>query len=61
VFAVLVYWELVSLPCPLPLEQGQRSISQLPAVTCYAGLLIVFNFAMSFDFGFCSPSQEMSL
>jgi hypothetical protein len=32
VFTVLVYWGLVSLPRPLYLGQGQRSVSQLPAV-----------------------------
>jgi hypothetical protein len=33
VFAVLVYWGLVSLPHPLSLGQVQRSVSQLPAVS----------------------------
>jgi hypothetical protein len=33
VFAVLFYWRLVALPCPLSLRQGQLSINQPPAVT----------------------------
>jgi hypothetical protein len=33
VFAVLVYWGLVSLPHALSLGHSQRSISQLPAVS----------------------------
>jgi hypothetical protein len=33
VLAVLVYWGLVTLPCTLSLGQGQRSISQLSAVS----------------------------
>jgi hypothetical protein len=36
---MLVYWGLVSLPCPLCLGQGHRSISWLPAVSvlCWFG------------------------
>jgi hypothetical protein len=33
VLAVLVYWGLVTLPSPLPLGQGQRSVSWLPVVS----------------------------
>jgi hypothetical protein len=33
VFTVLDYWGLVSLPCPLSLGQGQRSVSWLPGVS----------------------------
>jgi hypothetical protein len=41
VFAVLVYWGLVSLPCPLSLGQGQLA----PCCQCVCdGLLIVFQF-----------------
>jgi hypothetical protein len=34
-FAVLIYWRLVSLPHPLSLRQGQWSISQPPAVSLW--------------------------
>jgi hypothetical protein len=44
VFSVLLYWALVSLPLSLSLGQGRRSVNQLSASVCYAGLLIVFQF-----------------
>jgi hypothetical protein len=44
VFAVLVYWGLFSVPCPLSLGQGQWSISWPLLSACCDGLLIVFQF-----------------
>jgi hypothetical protein len=42
-----------------PLSGKSSEIRQL-ALCCYANLLTVFNFPMSFDFGCCSLAQEMS-
>jgi hypothetical protein len=44
VFTVLVYWELVSLPHPLSLGQGQWSFSRPLLSECCDGLLFVFQF-----------------
>jgi hypothetical protein len=57
---VLAYWVLVSLPVPLSLGQHLRSVTCSLLSACSAGLLIVFNFASSFDFAGCSLAQEIS-
>jgi hypothetical protein len=44
VFAVLVYWGLVSLSHSLSLGQGQRSSDGSLLSACYSGLLTVFQF-----------------
>jgi hypothetical protein len=60
VFAVLVCWGLISLPCPfLWGKVSYPSAGPLLSVCCDV-LLIFFNFAVSFDFGCCSLDQEMS-
>jgi hypothetical protein len=46
-FTMLVYWGLVSLPCPLSLGQGQWSISQPPAVSVLWWFAVCFSIFQS--------------
>jgi hypothetical protein len=57
VFTLLDYWGLVSLPCPLTLDKVCDP-SDGPLLS--DGLLIIFDFAVSFDFGCCLLAQETS-
>jgi hypothetical protein len=60
VFTVLVYWWLVSLPSPL--FWAKSEVRQL--ALCFQHVMLVFwlffNFAASFDFGYCSLTQDVS-
>jgi hypothetical protein len=52
IFAVLTYWELFPLSCPLSLGQGQRSVSQIPdvSVLCwFADYFSVLQFHLTLD------------
>jgi hypothetical protein len=60
VFAVLIYWGLGSLPHLLSLSKVSNQSASPLLSACCDGLLIVFNFALLFDFGYCSLAQEMS-
>jgi hypothetical protein len=59
---VLDYWGLVSLPCSLSLGKVSDPSAGPLLSTCCDGLLTnqFFNFAVLFDFGYCSLAQEMS-
>jgi hypothetical protein len=58
---VLLYWGLLSLPPALSLEQGQRSVNQLSAVSILCWFAdCFFDFGTLSDFGCCLLSQEMS-
>jgi hypothetical protein len=45
---------------PLPWGKVRDPSAGFLLSVCYVGLLIVFYFAISFDFGCCSLAQEMS-
>jgi hypothetical protein len=62
IFAVLFYWGLVSLSCPISLGQGQWSVSQLLCCQHIVMVCCLFlNPAEQSDFGCCSLAQEISL